>query len=371
MTLATPTDATASNTKPSEKCPTDTSRTDASNAAAISPDQRTLRRQAAYFQVPFLRESLGQLLSSIGGFFAVCAAMYVAADYSYWISLALAPFAAGLLVRIFIIQHDCGHGAFFRSRRLNDIAGYACSLLTLAPYPSWRRQHAGHHAIWNNLDRRETGADIYSSCLTVDEYRALGTFGRLGYRVSRHPLVANLVLPPLVFLFLYRLPFDMPAGWRRERRAVYLTNLALVVLLGGVGLVVGFDRLAEIQLPILALASITGVALFTVQHRSERILWARQRDWNVVSASLYGTNYLRLSPVLRWFTGNIGLHHVHHLNPRIPNYRLQACHDAVPELHDVVPMTLGSAFRAMFFVLWDERRQCMVTIGETKRTCVS
>jgi omega-6 fatty acid desaturase (delta-12 desaturase) len=321
-----------------------------------------LRRRIARFQTPVLLESLEQILTSIGGYLAVCAAMYATAGISYWIVLALAPLAAGFLIRTFIIQHDCGHGAFFRARRLNDTLGFVCSLLTLAPYLSWRRQHDGHHGVWNNLDRRDSGVDIYSSCLTVDEYRSLSPWRARWYRLSRNPIIANVILPPLVFLVLYRLPFDMPAGWRRERLAVYLTDLALVALIGGAGLVLGFGRVAEVQLPIIVLASIGGIWLFTVQHRSDHTLWARQNEWNVVTASLQGANYLRLSSVLQWFTGNIGLHHVHHLNPKIPNYRLQQCHDAIADLRDVPVMTLRSAFKAMFYVLWDERQRRMVTL---------
>ena len=287
--------------------------------------------------------------------------MYAVAGISYWVALALAPLAAGFLVQTFVVQHDCGHGALFRSRRLNDTLGFVCSLLTFTPYVSWRRQHAGHHGIWNNLDRRDAGADIYSTCLTVDEYRLLNPWRRLWYRFSRNPIVANVILPPFVFLALYRFPFDMPAGWKRERLGVYLTNLALIVLFGGLGLVFGFQRVAAVQLPIIVLAAIAGVWLFTIQHRSERALWARQDQWNSVTASLEGSTYLRLSPILQWFTGNIGLHHIHHLDPRVPNYRLQECHDAVEELHDVPVMTFRSAMGAMSCVLWDERRQRMVT----------
>jgi acyl-lipid omega-6 desaturase (Delta-12 desaturase) len=334
---------------------------DACEDASPSIPTRNLMRRVARFQAPVLHRSLAQILTSIGGLLATSAAMYATAGLSYWIVLALAPLAAGFLVRTFIIQHDCGHGAFFRSRRWNDALGFACSMFTLAPYLSWRRQHAGHHSVWNNLDRRDTGADIYSSCLTVAEYRALGPGRRRWYRWTRHPLVANLIIPPLVFLVLYRLPFDMPAGWRRERIGVYLTNLALGALIGGIGLALGFGRVAEVQLPVMVLASVIGVWLFTVQHRSERTVWARQGEWNVLTASLRGSTYLRLGAVLQWFTGNIGLHHVHHLNPRIPNYRLQPCHESLAELREVPVMTFGAALKAMFFVLWDEGRQRMVT----------
>lgn len=334
----------------------------APTTAAPDPAARNLRRRILRFQTPIPHKSLAQALTSIGGLLAVTAAMYATAGISYWIALALAPLAAAFLVRTFIVQHDCGHGALFRTRRANDVLGFACSLLTLTPYLSWRRQHAGHHGVWNNLDRRDTGVDIYSSCLTVAEYRALGRWRRLWYRLLRNPVVANLILPPFVFLVLYRLPFDMPAGWRRERRGVYLTNLTLAALFGGLGLVFGFGLVAAIQIPIVALAAIIGVCLFTIQHRGAATVWARQADWTAQAASLTGSSHLRLAPVLQWFTGNIGLHHIHHLNPRIPNYRLQECHDAIgPDVRDVPIVTLGSAFRSLFYVLWDEQRQRMVT----------
>ena len=330
-----------------------------SPAAPVS--DHDLRQCVSRFQTPNLRSSLWQTATTLGGFLAVSAAMYILADYSYWAVFALSPLAAGLLVQTFIIQHDCGHGAFFRSRRSNWLLGSICSLFTLAPYPSWRRQHAGHHGVWNDLDRRNTGVDIYSTCLTVEEYRSLPPWHRRWYRFSRNPVIANIVLPPFVFLLLFRLPYDMPAGWRRERLAVYLTNIALIALIGGVGLLLGFDRVLAIQLPVVVMASTIGVWLFTIQHRSDHTVWARQKNWNAVTASLSGSSHLRLPRILQWFTGNIGLHHIHHLNPKIPNYRLQKCHDAVSELQEIPVMTLRSAFRAMFFTLWDEPRQKMVT----------
>jgi omega-6 fatty acid desaturase (delta-12 desaturase) len=312
--------------------------------------------------------SFSQALTSFGGFFITCAAMYLLYDASYWFSLALTPLAAGFLVRIFIIQHDCGHWSFFRERRNNDFLGFACSLLTLTPYASWRRQHAGHHGVWNNLDRRQSGADIYSSCLTVAEYHGLTPWRRWWYRTTRHPFVANILLPPLVFLGLYRVPFDTPRAWRHERRAVYVTDVALVAMFGGLGLLFGFGKVATIQLPIITLASIVGVWLFSVQHRGETTRWARRDDWDAVSASLLGSTYLRLPAVLQWFTGNIGYHHVHHLNPRIPNYRLQECHASIPKLRDVPTLSLRDGLRAVNYVLWDEDRGRMVTFREADST---
>jgi omega-6 fatty acid desaturase (delta-12 desaturase) len=326
-----------------------------------------LRHAVADFQTPALRASLWQLVNSFGGFFATCAAMYALYDISYWLALALTPLAAGFLIRIFIIQHDCGHRAFFRSRRANDAVGFACSLLTLAPYASWRRQHAGHHGIWNDLDRRESGADIYSTCLTVAEYRALDWRQRLTYRVTRHPVVANILLPPLVFLLLYRLPFDMPKSWRRERVMVHLTTAAIVALLGGVGLLVGYGHLAAVQAPVMVVAAIAGVGLFAMQHRGEKVRWMRHDAWNSVRAALQSSTFLRLPRILQWFTGNIGFHHIHHLNARVPNYRLEACHTRIAALQEVPAQSLGDGLRALSLVLWDEERDRMVTIGETAR----
>lgn len=324
-----------------------------------------LRRAVSESQSPILRKSLSQVTTSFGGFFASCAAMYLVLDWSPWVAIALVPLllplAAGFLVRIFIIQHDCGHLAFFRSRRANDVVGFACSLLTLTPYSSWRRQHAAHHGTWNDLDRRQSGADIYSFCLTVAEYQALSPGKRWWYRTTRHPLVANVLLPPLVFTLLYRLPFDMPRSWRLERRMVHLTSLAVVAVLGGLGLMLGYLSLAVVQLPVLMLAAIIGVWLFSVQHRGETTLWARHAVWDSTAAALRGSTYLRLPRVLQWFTGNIGYHHIHHLNPRVPNYRLQECHERIASLCDVPALSLREGLRAMRYVLWDEEHDKMAT----------
>lgn len=323
-----------------------------------------LRRAVRRYQTTRPGPSVSQALTSFGGFFATCAVMYGLAEVSLWLAILPAPVAAGFLVRIFIIQHDCGHASFFRNGRANDLLGIACSLLTLAPYASWRRQHAGHHGVWNDLDRRQTGVDIYSSCLTVAEYRALGPRQRWWYRTTRHPLVANLLLPPLVFLCLYRVPFDAPKSWRRERLGVYLTDAALVGLFGGLGLVLGFGEVAAVQLPTMMLASVIGVWLFSIQHRGPATAWLGDGEWDSVAASLRGSNYLRLPAVLRWFTGNIGYHHVHHLNPRVPNYRLRECHEALPPLREVPTLSVKDGLAAVRFALWDEKRDRMVTFRE-------
>jgi omega-6 fatty acid desaturase (delta-12 desaturase) len=315
----------------------------------------------APFQSPILARSLVQLSTSFGGFFATCAVMYVCVAVSLWIALPLSALAAGFLVRIFIIQHDCGHGSFFRSRRANNLIGMFCSLMTLTPYAFWRRQHARHHSSWNNLDRRAaSGLDIYSSCLTVAEYRSFGRWRRGLVRVTNHPFIANLLLPPVVFIILYRTPFDAAKNWRRERYEVYLTNLALVGLLGGLGLILGYGHVLAVQLSVMVCASIVGAWLFSVQHRFEHALWAPERNWDFGAASLRSTSHLQLPRILQWFTGNIGFHHVHHVNPRIPNYRLEECHNANVEFQSAPRLTLGAAIRGLRYTLWDSDRGRLV-----------
>jgi omega-6 fatty acid desaturase (delta-12 desaturase) len=271
-----------------------------------------------------------------------------------------------LLIRVFIVQHDCGHGSFFESPRANDVTGAILGLFTLAPYANWRRQHAQHHSNWNNLDRRESGADIYSVCLTVAEYRALSGQQRFFYRLLRHPVVAHIVIPPLVFLLLYRLPFDTPKEWVRERRSVYLTNAAVGITFVTLGLLLGFGTVLMVQLPIIVVTTIAGVWLFSVQHRFDAGRWLRQSDWTFQAAAMVGTSYLKLPRVLQWFTGNIGFHHIHHLSPRVPNYRLEACHRAGAILRSEAPLTLGRALGAGNLTLWDEAGQKLVRFRDAR-----
>jgi omega-6 fatty acid desaturase (delta-12 desaturase) len=327
-----------------------------------------LQAAVAHFAAPTVKRSLWQLVTSLGLFLAACAAMYLTYPISYPLTLALAVPAGLMLVRVFIVQHDCGHDAFFASRRANALVGVVCSLFTFAPYLHWRRQHARHHGTWNNLDRRQSGADIYSSCLTVREYRALTPWRRFLYRLTRHPAIANLLLPPLVFMLLYRVPFDTPPGWRRERRGVYLTNLAIAALLVAGGLLLGFRAVLLVQAPIIAVASIVGVWLFSVQHRFDGALWARQDAWTATSAAVAGSSYLRMPRLMHWLTGNIGFHHIHHLDQRVPNYRLQQCHQAVPALAAVPALGLAGSMRALKLALWDEDRDRLVGFADVRRS---
>jgi omega-6 fatty acid desaturase (delta-12 desaturase) len=331
------------------------------NRGVDRAERRDMLTSLAQFQGPEVRRSIAQLASTLLAYALTVAGMYIALQFSAWLTLAISIPAAGLVVRLLIIQHDCGHGSYFRSPHANEIVGWLCSIVTLTPYSNWRRQHAGHHAVWNNLDQRHGGADIYSACLTLQEYLGLSPRRRWFYRITRHPAVAQFILPPFVFLVLFRVPFDAPRAWRKERRGVHFTNLALAMMFSGLAVLLGWKQVLLVQLPIVILASIAGVWLFSVQHRFEDSEWLRQEQWTALRAALNGSSYLKLPRILQWFTGNIGFHHVHHLMPRVPNYRLQACHEALLALGGSVrTLTFAGALRAPSFALWDETHGRMV-----------
>ncbi|TCZ61111.1 fatty acid desaturase family protein [Roseicella aquatilis] len=328
---------------------------------------RELRAVTQRFQTALPRTAAWQLATTFLPLLALLAAMHAGLAMGWWWSLVLALPAAGLVVRVFALQHDCGHGSLFRTPRANDLFGRICSLFTFTPYGHWRRQHAGHHAVWNDLDRRDRGTDIYSTCETVAEYRAMGRGRRRIYRILRHPLCMLLLFPPLVFLALYRLPYDAPLGWGREHRSVHLTNLSLAALYGGLSMLLGVWPVTAGVVAVMVPASIAGVWLFSVQHRFEGVHWARHAAWDRVAASLAGSSYLRLPAVLRWLTASLGFHHVHHLAPRIPNYLLEACHDAHPAFATARVVTLREAFSAPDHLLWDEEAGRMVTFKQAEK----
>ena len=325
-----------------------------------------VRQAAAAFAQPIGGKGAVQLLTSFGPFIAACVAMYLVYPFSLLFALALAVPTGLLLVRIFIIQHDCGHGSFFASTRANVVVGRLCSMITLTPFANWARQHSLHHGNWSNLDRRNS-SDLYSSCLTVREYLALSRWKRLLYRLPRHPLVANVALPPLVFMVLYRVPFDTPRRWVRERRSVYFTNAALLAMFTALALLFGWERVLLIHVSVIAVASIVGVWLFSLQHRFETAHWTRREDWDAADAAMHASSWFRLPRILHWLTGNIGFHHVHHLNPRVPNYRLGAAHAVVQALWPVEPLSLLGGLRAPWLTLWDEARCRLVRFHDAGR----
>jgi omega-6 fatty acid desaturase (delta-12 desaturase) len=335
--------------------------------ARRAPDRSgaEVRKAAAAFAQPIGGRGALQLLTSFGPFIAACASMYLVYPISAWLAVALALPTGALLVRVFIVQHDCGHGSFFASARASVLVGRACSLITLTPFANWARQHSLHHGNWSNLDRRK-GADLYSACLTVREYLALSRGRRLLHRLPRHPLVANLLLPPLVFLLLYRVPFDTPRNWRRERYSVHFTNLALLAIFATLVALLGWQEVLLVHVPVIAVSSVLGVWLFSVQHRFETAHWSPRSDWHFVEAALGGSSWLRLPAPLEWLTGNIGFHHVHHLDPRVPNYRLRAAHEAMQSVHPTPPLDLGHALKAPWLTLWDEATGRLVRFRDAR-----
>lgn len=312
---------------------------------------------------PSTRAALAQLANTVLPLIGVFALMAWALRVHYGLVLLLSIPAAGLLVRAFIVMHDCGHGSFFRSRRWNDIVGFITGVMTLTPYVYWRREHAIHHANAGNLDHRGWG-DI--TTLTVREYLSLGWWGRLRYRLYRNPLVLFGV-GPVWLVAKHRLPRLDGSMGAREHRNVLWTNAAL----GGLALLAGLlgvlDEAALIFVPSFLLAGAAGIWLFYVQHQFEEAYWRPGSDWSYELAALQGSTYLKLPKVLQWFTGNIGLHHIHHLSPRIPNYRLQQCYDEQPMFRRVPTITLGQGIKAMWLKLFDEESGRLVGFDHLRR----
>lgn len=308
------------------------------------------------------RRSAFQLVTTALPFVALLVAMGIVSSRHYWLALLMAVPAAGLLVRLFIFQHDCGHGSFFRSRAANDAVGRAISVLTLTPYGHWRKGHAIHHASSGNLDRRGRG-DV--EILTVDEYRDLSPIGRLGYRLYRSPYVQVIIGAPLNFIVLQRIPRGASFRDRGARRSMLALDAALAVVFGAAMMLAGVGTVLAVYLPVMVLASWIGNWLFYVQHQFDDAYWERDGTWNFHASALRGSSYFKLSPILQWFSGNIGLHHIHHLCSRVPNYHLQACFDDAPELHLFARrISLRESLRCWRFALWDEQRRTMVAFRD-------
>lgn len=316
------------------------------------------------YRQPDVARSLWQIVDTAVPLTALWLLMLFFVDRAYGITLLLAVPTAAFLIRLFIIQHDCGHGAFLRSARASNAIGSVIGVFTLTPYDYWRKIHAIHHATSGNLERRGFG-DI--DTLTVREYLALGRWARLRYRLYRNPLVLFGVGPAFHFIIRHRLPTLVPRSWKRERFSIHATNLALAVTVAAMCVAVGPRSFLLVQLPVTLLASSLGVWLFYVQHQFEDTYWEHEPSWDYVAAGIRGSSYYALPKVLQWLTGNIGLHHIHHLNSRIPNYRLQRAFDENPELQRVTRLTLGHSLRCIFYKLWDEEHRRLVGYGYLRR----
>jgi omega-6 fatty acid desaturase (delta-12 desaturase) len=333
-----------------------------SNSTLPAADEKAWRKLVAKYQQPDTRIAIYQMITSFGGFFLCWGLMMWSLQIGYWLTLLLAFPAAGFLVRVFIIQHDCGHGSFFAKRRANDLVGLACSLITIIPYKFWRKTHAIHHAHHAELEERGIG-DVWT--MTTDEFLQAPWWKRFGYRVFRNPFFLFGIAPTVNFVILERFPIMAQENWHNgERASVWWLNLALIVMLTAQGMIFGFSTILLVNLPIIMIAATAGTWLFYVQHQFERTYWEHTPKWDYTLAALQGSSYYQLPRLLNWFTGNIGYHHIHHLSPRIPNYNLQACHESHPLFQRVVHLTLRTSLNTIWLTLWDEKRQRLITFNE-------
>ena len=313
----------------------------------------------AAFQKASPRRARWQVMNSFIPYVALWYAMYHALVVSYWLMLPIAILAAGFLARIFIIFHDCGHSSFFKSRAANNVMGAIAGLLNLTPYRHWRWQHALHHGTAGNLDKRGAG-DIWT--LTVQEFRDASRWTRLMYCLTRNPIILFVIAP--LYLFVIHQRFASSSAPARERRSVRRTNWVLLLVTLVMSAFIGLKSFLLIQLTVTAIAGALGLWLFYVQHQFEGAYWERSPDWSYTRAALQGSSFYKLPRVLQWFTGNIGYHHIHHLSPRVPNYFLQKCHEAIPECRRIKPLTLFSSLNCLTYRLWDEQRKMFVGYGQ-------
>jgi omega-6 fatty acid desaturase (delta-12 desaturase) len=325
------------------------------NVKMTKPDWYAI---TAKYRQSNLGKSLWQLCDTFVPYCVLWAAMIYAVQQGlpYWITLALAVVAGGILVRIFILFHDCCHGSFFASRRANMILGYVTGILTFTPFEDWRYAHSVHHATAGDLDRRGVG-DIWT--MTTKEYLAAPILKRLWYRIYRNPFVLFGPGAALLFLFIQRFPTN--GGGKRERNSVALTNLALLAVVGAASWTIGFRTYLLIQLPVILIAGSLGLWLFYTQHQFESVYWRRHESWEPLKVALEGSSYFKLPKILQWFSGNIGLHHIHHVRPSIPNYNLQRCYDEIPAFQMVKAITLRTSFRSLWLSLCDEKKKTLVS----------
>jgi len=270
--------------------------------------------------------------------------------------------AAGFLIRIFIIFHDCGHGSFFRSKKLNFYIGSACGMLAFTPYHKWTDSHRVHHQTVGNLDKRGLG-DVWT--LTVDEYLALTPFKRFSYRFFRHPLVLFGIGGLATFIIGNRITNRRMN--KKQRLNVYATNLILIIAAAIVSWFIGWQAFLIIQIPVMIIASVGGIYLFYLQHQYDEVYWCRNEDWDYQKMALYGSSFFKLPGILRWFTGNIGFHHIHHLGPTIPNYNLPRCHKENVLFQQVKPITFFQSFRSLNIRFWDEANKRAIGLRELRR----
>ncbi len=331
----------------------------------------TLVRHCNQFKGGDTRRSIFQLTTTLGLFIMSCAAMVVSLNNDLvWPVVLLWLPTGGLLVRLFIIQHDCGHMSFFKTRAANNMIGCLLSVLTVTPYAYWRDAHNMHHAASGNLDRRGVGS---IDTLTVEEYKKLPVKQRFLYRLYRHPLVLLLIGPPLHIMIIQRLPLPGTVSFYDEYRLVpYKTalksimalNIAMLAFYSGFAMFTSVGTMLMVFLMPTVIATWIGGWLFYIQHQFEDAYWEQNKEWNFQQAAVMGSSYYKLHPVLQWFTGNIGLHHIHHLCSLIPNYKLQECLDSSDVLKNLNVMTLRQSLRSIPLTLWDEKKKVMISFRQ-------
>ncbi|MBI1300803.1 MAG: fatty acid desaturase [Alphaproteobacteria bacterium] len=326
---------------------------------------QALVKHCAQYQKPDNAKAITQLANTLIPFFIICALMIYSFSHAYWITALLTVPASFLLVRIFIIQHDCGHGSFFASRVWNNRVGRLMSLLTWTPYDFWRKTHNMHHSSSGNLDNRGFGA---IETITVREYEELSDNLKFWYRMYRNPYLMLLFGTPFFIIIGQRIPNAEPFPFYKSKktvtcdqiwRSVFGLNAALLAFYGTLTYIFGWKILLA-YLPVVVVTAIIGGWLFFIQHQFEEAYWANHEDWDYHEAAVLGSSYYDLHPILQWFTGNIGLHHIHHLNAKIPNYRLQECMDDNEDLKTLNRITLWESFKYAHLALWDEGQQKMI-----------
>jgi omega-6 fatty acid desaturase (delta-12 desaturase) len=331
---------------------------DAASSASlpVTARSRSIQERAAAFRTSSAGRATWQMVSTFVPLIASFALMFWGVSHAWWLTILLLPVTALLFVRTFIIMHDCSHGSFTGSKRANEVIGFITGVLTLTPFAQWRRDHALHHASSGDLDRRGHG-DI--DTLTVDEYRALNRWERFKYRFYRNAFVM-LVLGPLYLMVHYRRPAPNETTRAAKGLGVHYTNLAIGVMIAGLTWLVGWKAMLLVYLPVVYLASLTGIWLFYVQHQHDHAHWDHHEEWDYVTAAMHGSSFYRLPRWLEWFTGSIGRHHVHHVDPRIPNYRLKDAHEGVAEFREAPELTFWKSLRTTGLKLWDPEQRRLV-----------
>ncbi len=312
------------------------------------------------YQQPSLPRAIWQLVDTLVPYALVWYLMYLSLSWSWWITAALVVLAGLLLVRLFIIFHDCCHGSFFKSGAANNIVGFITGMLTLTPFHHWRWEHNIHHASSGALDRRGVG-DIWT--MTVKEYLDASRWKRFSYRIARNPIVLFGIAPAYLFIVWHRL--SMPKASARERSSVRWMNVAVLLMVVAMCSIFGIVPYLLLHLGVIVVAGGLGVWMFYVQHQFEDVYWERDADWDYTEAALKGSSYYKLPRILQWFSGNIGFHHIHHLSPRIPNYYLEQAYNE-NDLFHVKPITLRSSMHSLTFRLYDEENHRLVGFGYVK-----